>query len=61
MADIEKSEPISHLDCKAPQGMQYVNMDPVLQKRVVRKLDLNLMPLVMALCMFTLRFCDVPN
>lgn len=61
MADIEKSEPVSHLDSKAPQGMQYVNIDPVLQKRVVRKLDLNLMPLVMALCMFALRPSNVPN
>ena len=51
MADVEKSNPVSHAENNTPQGMRYVHIDPALQKRVVRKLDLNLMPMVMALCM----------
>ena len=35
---------------EAPQGYQFVRIDPELQLRVVRKLDWNLMPLVMVLC-----------
>jgi hypothetical protein len=50
MADVEKTEAVSQLEGNAPQGMRYVHIDPSLQKRVVRKLDLNLMPMVMALC-----------
>jgi hypothetical protein len=50
MADVEKTEPVSQIDGNAPQGMRYIHIDPTLQKRVVRKLDFNLMPMVMALC-----------
>ena len=35
---------------EAPQGYQFVRIDPELQLRVVRKLDWKLMPLVMVLC-----------
>jgi hypothetical protein len=52
MADTEKSvNPVTQLEGDAPIGMQYVHIDPAFQKRVVRKLDLNFMPVVMALCM----------
>jgi hypothetical protein len=54
MADVENTEKPAELayveSAGAPQGYQFVHIDPALQKRVVRKLDLNLMPLVMALC-----------
>jgi hypothetical protein len=50
MADIEKTEPVSQFEGNAPQGMRYVQIDPTVQRRVVRKLDLNLMPIVMAMC-----------
>lgn len=50
MADIEKTEPVSQIEGNAPQGMRYVNIDPIVQRRVVRKLDFNLMPIVMAMC-----------
>jgi hypothetical protein len=50
MADVEKTEAISQVEGNAPQGMRYAHIDPVVQKRVVRKLDFNLMPMVMALC-----------
>ena len=33
-----------------PQGYRVLEIDPAVQKRVVRKIDLRLMPLVMALC-----------
>jgi hypothetical protein len=54
MVDVEKTEVVSELEGNAPQGMRYVHIDPALQKRVVRKLDFNLMPMVMALCKSTL-------
>jgi len=50
MEDIEKTEPASQFEGNAPQGMRYVQIDPSVQRRVVRKLDLNLMPIVMAMC-----------
>ena len=52
MADIEKTvaSPASHVESNAPQGLRYVQIDPAVQKRVVHKLDFNLLPLVMALC-----------
>lgn len=50
MADIEKTEPLSQLEDNAPQGMRYAHIDPTVQRRAVRKLDLNLMPIVMAMC-----------
>jgi hypothetical protein len=51
MANVEKLEDHVHVeDLAAPQGYQYVQINPVIEKRVVRKLDWNLVPLVVALC-----------
>jgi hypothetical protein len=54
MTDVENTEkdaaPAYVESAGAPQSHQFVHIDPAVQKRVVRKLDLNLMPLVMALC-----------
>lgn len=51
MADVEKVGEVAGLeDNAAPQGMQVLDIDLAVQKRVVRKMDLNLMPLVLALC-----------
>lgn len=50
MADVEKTEHVSQAEGNAPQGMRYVNIDPTVQRRVVRKMDFNLMPIVMAMC-----------
>lgn len=52
MADIEKSSQLTQVDESALPGMRYVLVEPATEKRVLRKLDLNLMPLVVALCMF---------
>ena len=57
MASPEKTEGAAHVEApEAPQGYQYVVIDPVVQRRVVRKLDWHLMPLVMALC----KLCSLP-
>jgi hypothetical protein len=54
MATSEKAEEAAQIEApeapEPPQGYQYANIDPVVQRRVVRKLDWHLMPLVMALC-----------
>jgi hypothetical protein len=50
MADIEKTDPASQIEGNAPQGMRYAQIDPIVQKRVVRKLDFNLMPIVVTMC-----------
>lgn len=48
----KKDEDFTHVESAAPpEGYQYAQIDPVVQKRTVRKLDKNLMPLVVALCM----------
>ena len=50
MANV-KAEELAHVErTAAPQGYQYVHIDPAVQKRVVRKLDWNFMPIVVALC-----------
>jgi hypothetical protein len=50
--DIEKKEEqVSHVE-SAPQGYQFAHIDPDVQKRVVRKMDRNIIPLVVALCRF---------
>jgi hypothetical protein len=51
MADVEKITDPAQLEKAAPQDMEFVHIEPAVQKRVVRKLDLNLMPLVVSLCM----------
>lgn len=51
MTDVEKSNELAQIEsAAAPQGMRYVHIDESVQKRVKRKLDMNLMPLVVALC-----------
>jgi hypothetical protein len=50
MADVEKTDELRHVESAAPQGYRYVQVDEAVEKRVVRKLDLNLMPLVVVLC-----------
>jgi hypothetical protein len=50
MADIEKKDEPTHVESTAPQGYRHVHIDEAVEKRVVRKLDWNLMPLVVALC-----------
>ena len=63
MADPEKVEEVAEVEApeapKAPQGYQYAHIDPAIQRRVVRKLDWHLMPLVMALC--KLRSMSTPS
>ena len=52
MANVEKAEDSVHVeDPAALQGYQNVQIDPTIEKRVVRKLDWNIMPIVLALCM----------
>jgi len=51
MIDVEKPHHLTEVEDAAPQGMRYVHVEPATQKRVLRKLDMNLMPLVIALCM----------
>jgi hypothetical protein len=57
MASTEKAQELDHEleHVEAPQGYQYVHIDPEIERRVVRKLDWNLIPLVMALCKFSSR------
>jgi hypothetical protein len=55
MANVEKAEDALHVEAPAAlQSYQNVLIDPAIEKRVVRKLDWNLMPLVVALCKFYL-------
>lgn len=51
MADVEKTNALELVESTAPpEGLRYVHIDPEMQKKVVRKLDLHLMPILMALC-----------
>jgi hypothetical protein len=50
MADIEKTDEPRHVESAAPQGYRLVQIDEAVERRVVRKLDWNLMPLVVVLC-----------
>jgi hypothetical protein len=52
MAEPEKQDlaQMENANPQAPQGYRYYRIDPVIEKRTVRKLDLNVMPLVMGLC-----------
>jgi hypothetical protein len=55
MANLGKAEDSVHVeDPAALQRDQDVQIDPAIEKRVLRKLDWNLMPLVVALCRFYL-------
>jgi hypothetical protein len=59
MADVEKKDEPTHVESAPPQGYRYVQVDQAVEKRVVRKLDWNLMPLVVAL--YLLSFLDRSN
>ncbi|KAK9234432.1 major facilitator superfamily domain-containing protein [Lipomyces kononenkoae] len=59
MAEIEAKHDIGHDEETVPDGYNITNIDPVIQKRVVRKLDWNLMPLVVAL--YLMSFLDRSN
>jgi hypothetical protein len=51
MASVEDKVEEDRAETPAPpQGYQYVHIDAAVQKRVVRKLDWNLLPLVVVLC-----------
>jgi len=50
MADVEKTDELRHVESAAPQGYRFAQIDEAVEKRVVRKLDWNLMPLVVVLC-----------
>jgi hypothetical protein len=55
--DTEKNTPPIHVEENAaPQGIHYLHVDLRLEKRVVRKLDWNIMPIVIALCMLRISF-----
>jgi hypothetical protein len=54
MADAEKTTEFAQVETAAPAGVRYVHIEPSIQRRVVRKLDTHLMPLVMALCKWLL-------
>lgn len=48
----EKTPGVVHFEGDdAPQGTRYLHIDEATQKRVVHKLDWNIMPIVIALCM----------
>jgi len=46
----EKPQESHHVENATPEGSQYVHIEPALEKQVVRKLDWNFVPLVVALC-----------
>lgn len=52
----EKGPGALHLEngSSVEQGMRYLHIDEAIQKRVVHKLDWNIMPIVIALCMLYL-------
>jgi hypothetical protein len=51
MASVEDKVEVERVETPVPpQGYQYVHIDPAVQKRVLRKLDWNLLPLVVVLC-----------
>ncbi|KAK9312823.1 major facilitator superfamily domain-containing protein [Lipomyces starkeyi] len=58
MPKIEKNNDLGHHE-DASRSCNFVHIDPVVQKRVVRKLDLNLMPLVVVL--YLMSFLDRSN
>ncbi|KAK9353239.1 major facilitator superfamily domain-containing protein [Lipomyces doorenjongii] len=58
MAKIDKNNDLGHNE-SVSRSYDFVHIDPVVQKRVVRKLDLNLMPLVVAL--YLMSFLDRSN
>jgi len=50
MADAQEKTDTAQAEAAAPQGYQHLHVDGAVERRVVRKTDLNLMPLVIALC-----------
>ncbi|KAK9364711.1 major facilitator superfamily domain-containing protein [Lipomyces kononenkoae] len=59
MGDIEAKNDIGHEEEAASQGLNFAHIDPAVEKRVVKKLDWNLMPLVVAL--YLMSFLDRSN
>jgi hypothetical protein len=51
--DVEKTAVAVHIEDETPlpHGVRYLHIDEAVQRRVVRKLDWNIMPIVIALCM----------
>jgi hypothetical protein len=49
LGDIEKDGPVSYAD--GDHQHTQIHIDPAVEKRLIRKLDRNVVPLVMALCM----------
>lgn len=47
---VEKPESVQLDHAQKPEGMQMVEINPELEKRVLRKMDKAIMPLVTALC-----------
>jgi hypothetical protein len=51
MADIQASADVHQVElAQPPQGMEFVVIDEATNKRLVRKLDRNVIPLITALC-----------
>ncbi len=57
MNPVEKTDDISQIENSTPRMTQN-HIDPSLERRVLRKLDFNMMPLIFALCKITVRLVD---
>jgi hypothetical protein len=57
LGDIEKASPPSYGE--GEHTTEPYHIDPAIEKRVVRKFDRNIVPLVMALCMASLNSPDL--
>jgi hypothetical protein len=53
------AEPAQVENSAPTEGMRYVFIDKELEKRVVRKLDFHIMPILMALCKYQQRISSV--
>lgn len=54
MAAVEKKHGAGRIEDGPVEENQNVYFEPAIQKQVVRKIDMNLMPLVLSLCKFSL-------
>ena len=50
MTEVGKNPDVAKIENPPTEGNQLVYLEPAIQKQVVRKLDWNLMPLVLSLC-----------
>lgn len=51
MKDLQEGADVVHVEGETmPHGLQNLHIDEALERRVVRKLDWNIMPIVTALC-----------